>query len=448
MAEYGEKPRAAGEGDRTRLIELISPFQSALRKRLVMEFEIIQVVQDFSTEGGAETVAYELAAAWSRAGIKNTVVASSGKDTAGNLHRVQPWLRYIPTRGMFRYAGRTIVFPIFTMAATLALRKYREGVIVSHGDSFGGDVLVVHAVDAASLDQKKRSGNWRWRLNPMHFWVLARDRIMIGGLRYRHFIAVSPRVASELQHYYGVPEARISVIPNGIDLQKFKPDPTEGARIRAEFGISAKARVLLFVGHEFHRKGLSYAIEALNELEDDVCLLVVGSDIPGPYKKLARNAAGRLFFAGQRRDLPAFYAAADLFVLPTAYETFSLVCMEALACGLPVLASRVGGIEDYLKDGYNGYAVERAPADIAAKVRLILSEPSHHAALRKGARLTAEQFSWESVSERYAKLLRDIWEAKSRPRSIRTPVEKRRSSATKSPSDDASSLPSVVAWEP
>ncbi len=163
--------------------------------------------------------------------------------------------------------------------------------------------------------------------------------------------------------------SRIRVIPNGIDLNRFARDTAAGLRIRQEFGIPVDARLLLFAGHEFRRKGLAHAIGALERLGPDVWMLVVGSDNPAPYRKLATTSANRLVFAGSRTDMPALYAAADAFVLPTAYETFSLVCMEAMACSTPVFATPVGGIEDYLVDGVNGYQIKMDGADIADEDR-------------------------------------------------------------------------------
>jgi UDP-glucose:(heptosyl)LPS alpha-1,3-glucosyltransferase len=231
---------------------------------------------------------------------------------------------------------------------------------------------------------------------------------MIGGLRYRMFVAVSPRVKTELQHHYSVPASRIRVIPNGIDLERFKCDAEAGQAIRREFNIPAQAKLLLFVGHEFRRKGLAHAIGALERLDSDVRLLVVGSDNPAPYLKLAKSAVDRLIFTGARSDLPAFYAAADAFVLPTAYETFSLVCMEAMACGVPVFATPVGGIEDYLRDGVNGYQIRMDADDIAGKINAAFADPELMRRLRDGARATALQYGWDHVGLQYIDLLKQI----------------------------------------
>jgi UDP-glucose:(heptosyl)LPS alpha-1,3-glucosyltransferase len=381
-----------------------------------MSLKIAQVVAELSNAGGVETVAFELARAFSRAGVDNAVVTATVGRTADpgtSIDRVAPWLSSIPTRGPLRHLGRVVVFPMFTLAATLALRQHRGAVVISHGDSLTGDVLVVHAVNAQSLIEKRRAQSWLWQFNPMHLWVGLRDRWMIGGLRYRIYVAVSPRVATELTALYAVPPGRIRVIPNGIDLERFVFSVTARATIRREFGIPETAKVLLFAGHEFGRKGLAHAIGALERLGDDVWLLVVGSDNPASYRKLAARSASRLVFAGARSDMPALYSAADAFVLPTAYETFSLVCMEAMACSLPVFATPVGGIENYLVDGKNGYTIEMQADDIAAKIGAALSDPQVMAELRTGARTTALGYGWDRVAAHYIGLADEIAASKS-----------------------------------
>jgi UDP-glucose:(heptosyl)LPS alpha-1,3-glucosyltransferase len=378
-----------------------------------MTIAILQVVREFSLDGGVETVAYELQRAWEAAGIDSTVMASlvpEGPDRP-NIRLVASYLARIGTRGRLRYLGRLVVVPWFTLAATRALRRERDVVVLSHGDTLAGDVLVIHAVNKASLVAKRDAGNYRWMLNPMHLWVGWRDRVMIGGLRFRRYVAVSKRVAEELATHYGVPQARIAIIPNGINLSRFHSAPETRAQtrtqIRAEFAIPDTAPLLLFVGHEFERKGLSFVIAAMGHLPDATRLLVVGADDPAPYQRMAA-AAGlgeRVIFAGPRRDLPALYQASDAFVFPTAYESFSLVCMEALACGVPVFATRAGGIEDYLEDNINGHAITRDAVDIAARLRRFLDDPDLAERLRRGAEATARRFDWTAIAAMYYDLL-------------------------------------------
>jgi len=377
-----------------------------------MDFEIVQVVQELSTAGGVETVAAELARVFTRSGLPNVVLASSVSkafEQDVKVERVAPWLSRIATRGVFRHLGRMLVVPIFTLAATRAIRKrYPNAVVISHGDSLTGDVLVVHAVNAQSLVEKRNAGKWRWLFNPMHLWVSLRDRWMISGLRYHTFVAVSSRVATELQQIYSVPASRISVISNGIDLQRFSRSAESRTATRRLFNIPLDAKLLLFVGHEFERKGLAHVIGALDRLGDDTWLLVVGSDNPAPYRKLSSGAGKRVIFAGARSDLPQIYSAADAFVLPTAYETFSLVCMEAMACSLPVFATAAGGIEEYLKDGINGFQIRMDAGDIASKLAAAFADPALMQRLQEGALATAKTYGWDRIGVHYIELLKQV----------------------------------------
>ena len=374
---------------------------------------ITQIVREFSQTGGVEHVAYELHQAWSRLGIDARVltasVATAGDRSVADL--VVPWVSRIATRGRGRYFGRMIVVPLFTLAATWQLRRSRgERMIVSHGDSLVGDICVIHAVNKASVAEKRRIGNRLWMLNPMHAWVGWRDRHMIGGLRFRRYVAVSARVVEELVRFYGVTADRIVVIPNGVNIERFRPEAGEREAARREFGVPLAAPLLLFAGHEFERKGLAYVIAALPLLEPEVRLLVVGSGDPAPYRAMAAQTgvADRVVFAGGRSDLPRIYPAADAFVFPTYYESFALVGMEAMASGLPLFATRVGGIEDYLSDGYNGHFIERDAADIAARLRPVLDDPDRLRRLGLGARATAERYAWPKIAAQYASLLASL----------------------------------------
>lgn len=362
--------------------------------------------------GGSEAVCYELQRAWHNAGVPATVLAAQcDDDIHGDVQLVARWTTRLGSRGRWRHLGRLVSVPAFTLEATAALRKQKDAVVLSHGDTLAGDVLIIHAVNKVNLMEKRQTGKYLWLLNPIHIWVAVRDRWMIGGLRFRRYVAVSRRVAQEITEHYGVPESRIALIPNGINLDRFTLQSRNREETQRQFGIPSDAPLLLFVGHEFDRKGLAHVIKAMSHLSPRVQLLVVGSDPPQPYQRLAEaeGVGQRVTFAGVRRDMPALYAAADAFVLPTGYESFSLVCMEAMACGVPVFATRAGGIEDYLVDGVNGYAITRDPKHIADTLGKVLDDPVHLAQLREGALATAQRYSWPKIAARYRELLHQIW---------------------------------------
>ncbi len=386
-------------------------------------FGVVQVVSEFSNAGGVETVAWELQRHWAAQGVPSRVLAATAPCGCAGVRLALPrrLARAVPTRGRWRYLGRPLLIPAFTMAASAKLwRGTRPGawadgaVVLSHGDSLLADVVVIHAVNAASLRQKRRDGEWRWALNPMHLWVEGRDRLVLRGGRVRRFVAVSRRVVTELWEHHRVGPERIAVIPNGIDLERFCPEgPTAG--LRAAFGIGAETKLLLFVGHEFDRKGLGHAISALREPGCEAMHLVaVGAGDEAAYRRLARDhgVGERVHFAGPRQDMPAIYREADAFVFPSAYETFSLVCMEAMACGVPVFAARAGGIEDYLRDGTNGFTVERDGRSVAASLVSALADPALSARLREGARRTTTGFGWPAIAAQYQELLFDVWREK------------------------------------
>lgn len=374
-----------------------------------------QVVSEFSLDGGIEAVAFEMQRAFRAAGVDSRVLTSVTRETGPDIERVAPVLARIKSRGRMRHVGRLLAVPAFTLAASWRLwttRRARAGrVILSHGDTLTGDVCVVHAVNRANLDMKREAGRWRWRLNPMHLWVSWRDRTMIGGLRFRRYVALSERVVGELQRYYGVPRERIALIPNGVNLERFSSLPDDRAATRRALGLADDAPVLLFVGHEFDRKGLRHAIDALSQPGlGAATLVVVGAGAAAAFKDQAARGGvtDRVRFLGARSDVPELYRAADAFVFPTAYESFSLTCMEALACGLPVFAPLVGGIEDYLEDGINGRAVAADGASLGAALAPFLADAAQRAALRAGAVETAQRYGWPAIAAQYRTLLQDV----------------------------------------
>jgi glycosyltransferase involved in cell wall biosynthesis len=384
---------------------VLRPTSSTLR--------IDQVVMEFSLKGGIEAVAFEMQRAFRAAGVDSRVITSIAEDTAPDVKRIAPALARIGTRGRWRHVGRALVVPLFTLAATAFLRADRgeRRVVLSHGDTLAGDVCVVHAVNRANLDMKRAAGSWRWMLNPTHHWVSLRDRFMIGGLRFRRYVALSERVVQELQQYYGVPRDRIVVIPNGVNLDRFTSEPDDRNATRAGLGVAADAPMLLFAGHEFDRKGLAYAIDALAALgRPDARLVVAGAGQAAPHATHARRLGveQQVLFLGARSDLPQLYRAADAFVFPTAYESFSLTCMEAMACGLPVFATAVGGIEDYLRDGVNGRAIARDGLAIAEALTPMLGDPALRRRFREGALATASGYGWPSIAERYRVVLEEV----------------------------------------
>lgn len=378
------------------------------------EIFILQVAFEIGLGGGAECVAYELHRAWLAHGIDARVLTSQATESeAGQgISLVASWLQQCGIHLHSRHLAALFAVPLFSLIATW--RVWRSGgrkIVLSHGDSLIGDVCIVHAVNRACLAEKRRAGYYAWLLNPINLWIAWRDRWMFRGGRYRRIVAISERVRRDLKEYYNVSDDRIVTIPNGINLSRFNPNNSQSrAEVRLSFGIPQDVPLLLFVGGRYRIKGLKFAIKALAEMETRAFLLVVGDDRVAPFKRLAEKlgVSERVIFAGGRSDLPTIYPAADAFVLPTLYETFALVCLEAMASGLPVLASPVGGIEDYLRDGKNGFHIDRDPSAIAATLERLLSDPALYARIREEGLATARNYAWEKIGQQYLRLFDEL----------------------------------------
>jgi UDP-glucose:(heptosyl)LPS alpha-1,3-glucosyltransferase len=196
------------------------------------------------------------------------------------------------------------------------------------------------------------------------------DRVML-GLERRVFcetpmiVANAQRGQREIDQHYGIPPARLLTIYNGVDTDRFNGAVRRRCREeqRAAWGVAGDDLVWLSVGSGFYRKGLDRSIQALGELHRrgvrQIRLVVVGKGRAGPYQRLARRAAvaDRVHFEGHRADVERCYAGADLFVLPTRYDPFANTCLEAMACGLPVLTTTANGAAELLRDGINGCVV-------------------------------------------------------------------------------------------
>jgi UDP-glucose:(heptosyl)LPS alpha-1,3-glucosyltransferase len=359
-------------------------------------------------------VAYELHRAWLARGLDARVLTSliTEPEPRQGITYVAPWLTLWGRRARWRHLSALLAVPLFTLLATWhAYRTRGAKIILSHGDLLIGDVCVMHAVNRASLAEKRRAGYYGWLLNPSNLWVTWRDWWMLRGRRYRRIVAISERVRTQLKEHYHVPDERIVTIPNGINLSRFDPsNASSRVEVRRSFGVPEDVPLLLFVGSQYRLKGLEFVIRALAQMKTKAVLLVVGGDIAAPFKRLAEQLGvrDRVIFAGARSDLPRIYPAADAFVLPTLYETFALVCIEAMASGLPVLASPVGGIEDYLIDGENGFHIQRDPKDIAVKLDRMLNEPALHARIRERGLATAKNYSWDKIAKQYLSLFDEL----------------------------------------
>jgi len=205
------------------------------------------------------------------------------------------------------------------------------------------------------------------------------------------------------------------VLSNGVDLQRFHPRRREELLCsqRAALGLAPEDRVLLFIGSDYWRKGLDRvlaAVSVLAEQGESVRLLVAGGDRrQASYADLATRLGlgGQVMFLGQVKRPEELYAVADLFVLPTRYDPFANVTLEALASGVPVLTSKVNGAVDLMPTSAgvtilaDGCGAESTAAKISAMIEVAAWEQRSQA-----ARALAEQFSGAAMTNRWEDFLR------------------------------------------
>jgi glycosyltransferase involved in cell wall biosynthesis len=325
------------------------------------------------------------------------VVISS--ELAPDLARLVDWRR---TRVPLRPAP--LRFLLFYMFAGLRLRRLRRaddlvhtcGAVVPnradlasvHFCHAGFHAVVGNAADVTSFPRRINKAIAS-RLS------LAAERWSYRDGRTRVLAAVSEGVAAELERAY--PDASVVVTPNGVDLERFRPDPGVRAELRHSRGMGTGEVVALFVGGDWHRKGLGVAVEALTGAPD-VRLWVVGSgDVRGLQRKATLlGVADRVELLGTRRDVERYYQAADILLLPSSYEAFPLVSLEAAACGLPLLATRVNGVTDLIGDSEAGWILERSGPAFARALQELGSDPHGRERMGRAARRRAEAFTWEA----------------------------------------------------
>jgi glycosyltransferase involved in cell wall biosynthesis len=364
---------------------------------------IVQIAPEIAPGSGVAGVAYELERALTAAGAR---VERFTRIEAG---RRPPQGR----RGRLGHAWDVVWFStVGTRRARAFLAARPEAISICHNDALAGDVYVNHGLLQAAM---RARGQYAWRMvrNPLHLFTALRDRIRYRGRYHREIVALTEQEAALLVRTYGSVRAPIEVIPNGVDIERFRmPSVEERITARRSLGLRADAWVAVFVGHEFDRKGLPLAIDAL-VTEPDVHLLVVG----GTPEMIARaradaeelGVADRTTFAGIRPDIiPALWAS-DALVLPSAYEANALVVLEALACGVPVVSTSVGAAPDLLVDVVNGYLIPRDARMLSARLSALREAPAD--GLSEACRKTAEEYSWSRIAAKYLDTVRRLQNA-------------------------------------
>jgi UDP-glucose:(heptosyl)LPS alpha-1,3-glucosyltransferase len=242
-------------------------------------------------------------------------------------------------------------------------------------------------------------------INRKHRDLLQLEESLFAQRKAGRVIVGSQMVQDEIVDLYSYPADHIEVVRNGVPLDKFRFDPELRAKSRQDLKLKPGEIVLLFAGSGWERKGLLFAIQAMALCRNKrLRLLVAGRGNESFYKtkRLRFWLEDPVRFLGEVADLVRVYAAADIFILPTIYDPFSNACLEALACGLPVITTRSNGFSEIIEGGMHGSIVDHNLVALRDAIRF-WSDPSCRAAARTANIERASQFD---ISKNVAETLK------------------------------------------
>jgi len=239
-------------------------------------------------------------------------------------------------------------------------------------------------------------------------------------------VAATPAERIQLMWLYGADMKKIRVVSPGVDLDHFHPVDQKHARQEINFPLNEK--LLLFVGRIEPLKGIETLLRAIAQLRenaphaiDGLSVIIIGGDTD--EKHVASTEMGRLnalqkelgldemvtfFGARDHETLQYYYAASEAVVVPSHYESFGMVALEAMACGTPVIASEVGGLAYLIEDGITGFHVpDRAPDELGGKIKLILENAALRQEMSAAAARAATDYSWSRVARDILAVYRD-----------------------------------------
>jgi len=242
--------------------------------------------------------------------------------------------------------------------------------------------------------------------------------------RANKIIAATLAEQTQLQFLYKANKRKITIIPPGVDTGHFYPIPKDEAR--EVIGVPSTKKLILYVGRIEPLKGIDTLIKAVARLRIDIeqiTLAIIGGDPNVSSEKMSEEMArlkkmcedlglgGMVVFLGKRaqQTLPYYYSSADVLVMPSHYESFGMVALEAMACGTPVIASQVGGLAFLIQDGETGYHVpDQEPSELGEKLTLLLENPAQHETMGLRAAEYAKNYAWANIAPQILKVYREL----------------------------------------
>ncbi|MDB5311170.1 MAG: hypothetical protein JWO38_5372 [Gemmataceae bacterium] len=376
--------------------------------RLTDRLRIAFVVHDYHRHGGHARYTAELAGRFKR-DHDVTVFANRFEepDPTGITYRHVPAWRAnaLTTIASFILPATALVRGRFDVVHAQGLCGLRQNVVTAH---------ICQPAWFAATD--RYAGRPGWRKRVFRAVVTRLERLVMRPGAAARFIVPSARVRADLAAYYRLGD-RVRVVYHGTDTEAFHPRNRARWRepVRAELGLLPADRVALYVGDL--QKAMPAAVRALARAPG-VKLVAVSRTDPAPYAALAaaEGVTDRVRFVPPTVEVAKYYAAADLFLFPTYYDTFGLVLTEAMASGLPVVTSRAAGAAELVVHGASGWLTAEAwdPGQIAEGVRVLAADPAARERMGAAARAAVEAYTWDRVAEQTMAVYREVLSEKGR----------------------------------
>ena len=357
---------------------------------------------------GQGRVNYEVANEAIRRGHQLTLLASEVAPELEDNSEVN-WIK-IPVKG---YATEFVRNFIFAQKSADWLCKNRSSIdlVKVNGaiNMAAADVNAVHFVHSSWLRSPVHISRNRRDLYGFYQWLFTAFNARWEKQAFQKaqvVVAVSQKVAQELVNI-GVPRSRIRVIVNGVDLEEFAPGPSN----RQKLGLPENVTLALFAGDiRTPRKNLDTVLHALAKVPD-LHLVVVGHTQGSPFPELAASLglSDRVHFVGFRRDIPEIMQAVDLFVFPSRYEACSLVLLEALSSGLPVITATATGGGELVTPECGIVLSDSDDIDaLAVALMSLVNDVPLMQQMGKAARFVAEKHSWTTMAQTYVDLFEEL----------------------------------------
>lgn len=352
--------------------------------------KIAFIKRKFSFYGGAEQYLHKIMINLSQRHEIHLLTSFWKRDASFKVHKISS-LGVAPN---FVFAHRVKQY----------LKTHHFDAVISFERTFSQDIY--RASDGCHkswLEQRKFIDGYlkclSFHFNPHHLIILFLEKKAVETSKI--IITPSQMVKREFETFYGEEIGKKCIVcHNGVDLKRFCPPSLKKRQeIRQQLGLAEK-KVLLFVGSGFKRKGLSLALKVLKCLPKNFVLLVVGK---GKIEK-DKGLEKRTYFFGPQREIERFYQLADVFILPTIYEPFGNVILEAMACGLPVITTSANGAAEIIEHGKEGFILN-LPINLEKFADYIGIASKNQKTMGKNAYEKAKLFSLERVVNKFLQVL-------------------------------------------